>query len=199
MTYDPDPPFYNDLGQALAYAFAMLNAGAKDRHSAFHTPTLGTITVNGTPSVRTVVLRNFDAGERILRFHTDLRSRKPEEIAANPNIAFHFYDAGKKLQLRTECAARIEHQSDDAKAAWAASRVMSRACYAQKFAPGEPLAGPEQLTSAGALADEAAFANFCIVKAQIMHLEWLYLAARGHRRAAFDWRGGELRKMWLAP
>lgn len=199
MNHTIDPPYYDSLEEALSYAFAMLAAGAKDRRSGFHTPAVGTIDLNGAPSVRTVVLRRFDPIERIIAFHTDMRTRKPKEIAANSRIAVHFYDAGRKLQLRTDCTARLEHGSEVARAAWTASRAMSRACYAQAFPPGDPLPEPDAYAHATPLEDEEAFRNFAVVRAKILRLEWLYLASKGHRRALFDWRGGELKCMWLAP
>jgi len=199
MNQHIDPPYYDNLDEALDYAFAMLAAGVKDRRSGFHTPAVATVNAQGAPAVRTVVLRRFEPAERMIAFHTDMRTRKPKEIAANAHIGVHFYDAGRKLQLRADCIARLEHGTDLARAAWDASRAMSRACYAQAVPPGDPLEHPGDYAQVTPLDDEDAFANFAVVRATILRLEWLYLSSKGHRRALFDWRSGALKSMWLAP
>ncbi|NBR79124.1 MAG: pyridoxamine 5'-phosphate oxidase, partial [Alphaproteobacteria bacterium] len=60
----------------------MLERGAADRRSAFHTPTVATIGLDGRPRLRTIVLRACDTANRSLRFHTDARSDKINELRA---------------------------------------------------------------------------------------------------------------------
>ena len=44
---------------------------------------------------------------------------------------------------------------------------------------------------------EAGYKNFCVIKCNIKSIEWLYLAARGHRRAKFDFENKK--ESWLVP
>ena len=75
---------------------------------------------------------------------------------------------------------------------------MSRVCYAQMPMPGAELQFPG-LADPSVLAGAEAFDRFAAVRAQIVTLEWLYLAASGHRRAIFDWRSDEIRMRWVVP
>jgi pyridoxamine 5'-phosphate oxidase len=62
--------------------------------------TLATATPDGRPSARVVLLKGFD--ERGFVFFTDYRSRKGEELEANPHAALAFYWAEVERQVRIE-------------------------------------------------------------------------------------------------
>jgi pyridoxamine 5'-phosphate oxidase len=197
----PPPSFYDDLDGTLAEAWRLIARGVADRRSAFHHPVVATLGLDGTPRARTVILRGCDAAGRVLRFHTDQRSEKVREIAACPDVALHFYDPGAKIQLRL--AGRATAHRDDAVAdtAWAGSRVFSRQCYGIAPGPGTPIAAGEDFSLPDTTdeATAAGRAQFVAVTVEIVTLEWLYLAAAGHRRARFDWTGGALKASWLTP
>ncbi len=61
--------------------------------------TLATVDAEGYPDTRNVLLSEFD-GEA-LYFHTDARSRKAAELAANPRVslAFAWVDLGRQLTV----------------------------------------------------------------------------------------------------
>ena len=46
---------------------------------------------------------------------------------------------------------------------------------------------------------EIGYKNFCVVEIFINSIEWLYLAAKGHRRAYFSLKNNSLDKKWLIP
>lgn len=186
---------YDDLAASCAYGWSMLARGVKDRKSAFHTPSVATMTDNGSPTIRTVVLRSCAIEEKILRFHTDTRSGKIAELQKNPLAAMHFYDAGAKIQLRL--AVRLETLSGDAfDDAWSATRPMSRECYQVTQSPGSPIERPDDVLF-DAHATQDGEAHFVPVAAHVLRMEWLYLAARGHRRALFDFEDDT--QSWLVP
>jgi hypothetical protein len=197
-----EPPYYDDLDGTLHQALGWLGRGIADRRSPFHTPSLATIRADGGPAVRTVILRGFDRSQRHLRIHTDTRSTKRGEIDRDPRVALHFYDPGHKIQLRVDGQATVHVGDEIARRAWDASQPMSRECYRVTPGPGTPLADPH-----GAYIDReptdplAGFENFAAVLITFDRLEWLYLAAAGHRRAVFRWEGegGRLSATWLAP
>lgn len=195
------PTFYNDLDATLEATWAQLARGVNDRRSPFHTPTLGTIARDGSPSVRTVILRGIDAAERRLRFHTDRRSAKAVELKSDPRVAMHFYDAGQKIQLRVAGTAHVHAGDATAQAAWQKSQVMSRACYTQALPPGAAIGDPASLPQLAGVPDgaETGFENFAAVVITVRSIDWLYLGSQGHRRAQFEWPDGVLRKTWLAP
>ncbi len=203
LTYDiaserGNPRHYFDLDAVLGEAWAHLREGVSNSRSAFHTPAIATVTEDGLPSIRTVVLRRCDEGLCEIAFHTDRRSPKFCQLISHAGFAAHFYDPAAKCQLRLKCLARIHENDEVARAAWERSRPMSRDCYGQMIAPGAALAAPEA-AEADWLSEADGFANFAVVLGQVQRLEWLYLAASGHRRALFEWSGSQLAKSWLAP
>jgi pyridoxamine 5'-phosphate oxidase len=186
---------YDDLAASCAYGWSMLERGVKDRKAAFHTPSVATITASGSPTIRTLVLRGCDTKARHLRFHTDTRSGKIAELQANPKGAIHFYDAGTKIQLRL--GVRFEMlRGLDYDAAWQATRPMSRECYQVTQGPGSPIDTPQEVRFDAATTQDGE-AHFVPVRAHVETMEWLYLAARGHRRALFDFTQDT--QSWLVP
>lgn len=194
----PPPAHAGKLDATLAEALRLLSRGVADRRHAFHTPSLASIGQDGTPLARTVVLRGFDAAARTLRFHTDARSAKVGEFAADPRCALHLYDATAQIQLRLAGQIAIHGQDALADTAWAASRPMSRVIYAlpPDAGPGTPLGAPLPAPTD----PEAGRPYFRVLVMRMTHLEWLWLAASGHQRAAFAWDDtGALSSSWLVP
>lgn len=193
-----EPEHYGDLDHVLETAWRLILRGVADRREPFHTPTIATVTPEGRPAVRTVVLRGASQADLRLRFHTDRRSSKLRDLAADPAIAVHFYDPRRKIQIRIDGTATVHHDDTQAREAWERSRPFSRACYRVDPAPGSVIAAPDALAP-DAFAEPDAFKNFARVEIAVGSLEWLYLAVAGHRRARFDWRDGEATAVWLVP
>ena len=45
---------------------------------------------------------------------------------------------------------------------------------------------------------EEGYKNFCVIKCKIKTIEWLYLAAKGHRRALINFEASK-KFTWLVP
>jgi hypothetical protein len=176
-------------------AFRRLSGGIGDRASAFHTPALVTVSPEGAPEARTMVLRGFDGEARTLRLHTDARSGKLAGLARDPRCQVFGYDAAAKLQLRLDGSAQVHDFDALADEAWAGSRESSRMCYAASDGPGTPVGAPPAAPRDAV----AGRANFRAVVVRFHRLEFLELAAAGHRRARFAWRDDMLEATWLAP
>jgi pyridoxamine 5'-phosphate oxidase len=74
---------------------------------------LATATSDGRPSVRMVLLKRAD--ERGFSFHTNLESRKGDELSRNPAAALLFYWAPLGRQVRVEGRAeRVADAESDA-------------------------------------------------------------------------------------
>ncbi len=183
-------------GDALANALARLAAGVTDRRSPFHTPTLATRDAGGGPNLRTVILRAFDPKARTLRIHTDRRSVKAAELAADPRAMLHAYDAVAQVQVRLRGLARLHGDDALAGAAWASSRDSSRMCYAAVEAPGETVAAPPPAPRD----PDAGRGNFVAIVLTIQSLDWLLLDHDGHRRVHAEWdAAGRPTARWIAP
>ena len=83
---------------------------------------------------------------------------------------------------------------------------MSRQCYLGNKPPGfEALSPTSGLTEEvdkhkySIEESEIGYKNFCVVEIFIESIEWLYLAARGHRRAYFALKNSSVEKKWLIP
>ena len=190
------PAFADDIMASLQEAFRLLADAVPNRRSAFHTPTIASLDDTGAPSLRTVVLRGFDADARSLRFHTDRRSDKARGIARDPRVMMHFYDAALHIQLRVAGRATLHLDDAVADAAWEASRSSSRMCYAAPDASGAIVPGPP----AAPKDSEIGRPHFAAVVIGFYKLEWLWLAAAGHQRARFIWdEAGHLSADWIAP
>ena len=117
-----------------------------------------------------------------------------------------FYDKVEKVQLRINVNAKINYQNDMAEKSWKKTVLMSRQCYLGKKAPGSPSIDPssgltEDIDNLKYSLDESeiGYNNFCVIEAFIKSIEWLYLAAKGHRRAYFSFENNSLKKKWLIP
>jgi hypothetical protein len=194
------PPYYDDLDATREQALALLVRGVKDRRSGMHSFTVATIGADGAPSLRTVVNRGFDAATRELRFHTDTRSPKLQELSNDPRAAIHVYDPRAKTQLRMEALATIHRDDGLRQSAWDKTRDFSRECYRVVRAPGDAVATPSDVAFTEGQHPDEGMENFVAVTLRIHTLEWLYLAHQGHRRARFSWdEDDRLTQTWLVP
>ncbi len=184
------------IWQAMAADLAAAVASA--RHP-LHLLTVATVDAAGGPHARTVVLRGFDAVCREVRFHTDIRSPKAEQIGADSRVALHWYDATRRLQLRIPARATVHHGDAIAAAAWHASRPMSRACYTTSEPPGTSLEVFRPAPPPPAADDDRGLAFFAVVCCRFDTLELLVLHASGHERIRLRLTGTEPIREILAP
>lgn len=174
-----------------------LSRAVRDRHSPMHTPVVAT----ADGDVRIMVLRDYQPGARVLRFHTDARAPKVALIGAGGAVGVLFYDQAAKVQIRCRGTGRIERVGPVADAAWHASTRFARRCYLGA-GPGAVSEGPTSGLPAaveGTEPDEAqlvpARENFAVLLVTVYRFDWFYLAHSGHRRAVLD---GD-RWQWVSP
>ena len=92
MTPGPHP-WASDLSQLYAEVWTRLTRGVHDRHAPARHPTLATVTPEGKPQARTVVLRAANKTTGTLDIHTDLGSAKVEDLRVTPFAALHVWDS----------------------------------------------------------------------------------------------------------
>jgi pyridoxamine 5'-phosphate oxidase len=200
------PAFYDDLELTLAHAWGLWVRGGADRRSPLHTPVVATVDADCLPQARVMVLRKADAAARTLRFHTDRRSAKAAELAGQTAVTVLGYDPAAKIQLRVRGTAAVMTEGDAVDQAWAKTGMASRKCYLAEAGPGDVSAhATSGLMPVFATRDptepesQPGRENFAILLVTVTSLEWLYLAAQGHRRARFEWNGAEMAATWLVP
>jgi len=191
--------FYNSLELTLLEAENLISDGVENSKSMFHTPVLSSF-VEKTISTRTVVLREFDSENRILRFHTDNRSGKIEELKENSISSVHGYDPDLKVQIRLKGRTTLHIDNEISKKAWAESKEMSKMCYSVKDSPGNKVSSPEPFDLIKEEIDiELGYSNFAVLHFIYDSLEFLFLKGSGHRRSFFDWSSDQLKSSWLIP
>ena len=191
--------FYNSLELTLLEAENLISDGVENSKSMFHTPVLSSF-VEKTISTRTVVLREFDSKNRTLRFHTDSRSGKIEELKENSISSVHGYDPDLKVQIRLKGKTSLHIDNEISKKAWAESREMSKMCYSVKDSPGNKISSPEPFDLIKEEIDiELGYNNFAVLHFNYDSLEFLFLKGAGHRRSLFDWSSDQLKSSWLIP
>lgn len=200
---DPEPT----LPSILADLWSGLAAAVRDRDHPWHLPSVATIGLDGSPQVRTVVLRDADPTRHAIVCHTDARSPKVAEITARPEVAWHFYDPRSRLQLRVKAIATVHRACDGdplAIARWNASTLSARRCYLAPHPPGVASEGPSANLPEGLLdrspiagEDGPGRANFAVVATRAIEIDWLWLRAAGHRRARFSLARGA--SSWIEP
>ena len=166
-----------------------LTRGVKDRKHTFHTPVFCNVDNENNIESRVVVLRQFDSPNMVLNFHTDFRSPKIVGLQQNNNSLLVFYDHKLKIQLRIKTTSTINNQNKVTQEMWEQTKLFSRKCYLTEKAPSSSTNLPEDGIdqSLGGREptieeSERGYKNFTVVQNQIQQIDWLYLAASGHRR-----------------
>ena len=199
------PDYYNNLDKVYLKIWDLLDSGFKDRNAPFHIPVF-ICGDNSNFDGRIIVLRGVNEKEKKIWFHSDIRSNKLKILKSNSKATFLFYDKSEKIQLRIGVDTKINYQNEVTKESWKNTAHMSRQCYLGKNPPGSDSTTP----SSGLSEDvdnlkysieesEVGYKNFCVVETFIKSIEWLYLAAKGHRRAHFVFKNNSLEKKWLIP
>ena len=199
------PDYYNNLDKIYTKVWDLLNLGLLDRNAPFHLP----VFICGKDKNfegRTIVLRGINKKNKSLWFHTDIRSKKINILKNNPKASFLFYDKDKKIQLRIFGNTKINYQNDITLESWKKTIHMSRQCYLGEKIPGDVVADPTSGLSEkvdnfkySLEESEIGYKNFCLIETFITSIEWLYLAAKGHRRARFIFTNDLVEKKWIIP
>ncbi len=193
------------IDEVLTTIWHLLYRGAVQKKDPLHTATIGTIQ-EGTPQLRTVVLRKTDTTARTLYFYTDIRSRKVHQLKENSTLSWLFYHPKKNVQIRAKGKTTIHHQDDLTATLWKSLPSYGRKTYGTTHAPSTPLNTlsddlpalwkAEEIELA---ATEYAYENFAVIGCEIDELEWLHLQRSGHQRAQFSFLNGDWKGSWIVP
>ena len=197
------PAYYENLSEIKKKIWLMLNDAVTNRSSQFRIP----VFICGDQKDfdgRIVVLRKSDQSNNLVQFHSDIRSDKISKLKNNKNASMLFYDKEEKIQLRVKVECEINNQNSITEESWKKTQHISRRCYLTDNPPGTKSENP----TSGMISkledfdysmeqSEEGYKNFTVIKCKIKSIEWLYLAAKGHRRAKFDIDTNK--NSWLVP
>ena len=197
------PAYYENLQEIQKKLWSMLDDAVVNRSSPFRIPVFISTSQNDIDG-RIVVLRKSYKNNNLLQFHTDFRSQKVNILKKNKNASLLFYDKEEKIQLRVKVICEINNKNSVTEESWKKTQHISRRCYLTDSGPGTISENP----TSGMISkledfdytmeqSEKGYENFTVIKCNIKSIEWLYLAAKGHRRAIFDFENKK--NNWLVP
>jgi len=197
------PAYYENFSEIKKKIWLMLNDAVTNRSSPFRIP----VFICGNQEDfdgRIVVLRKSDQSNNLVQYHSDLRSDKIAKLKNNRNAAMLFYDKKEKIQVRLKVECTVNHENEITNESWSKTGHISRKCYLVYNGPGVespiPTSGlkPELDNFEFTMKQsEEGYKNFTVIQCRIKSIEWLYLAAKGHRRARFDLENNK--EHWLIP
>ena len=196
--------YYEDSKEIEKKLWSLLIRAVNDRSSEFRTPVFicgGQDNLDG----RVVVLRKVDDKNNFIQFHSDIRSTKIDIIKKNSNCSLLFYGKKEKIQLRMKVESELHYDDEVTKISWDKTGHISRKCYLVTNGPGtkseKPTSGLDNKFDNFNFSKEESeegYKNFCVIKCKVKSIEWLYLAAKGHRRALIELKGSK-KFTWLVP
>jgi len=179
-----------DLGEFLDHAWSLMTRGVADPKSVAKNPTFSTISDEGFPAMRTVVLRRADRKANCLEIHTDIQTNKVFSLKKNNLAGLHFWIPKAKFQIRASVVVDILTGSK-VEGQWNKIPIQSRVSYGSKPSPGIEINGPfdyQKLPKQD---------NFAVLRCDIRELDLLYLGAL-HQRALYK-PGDPSSSTWVAP
>jgi pyridoxamine 5'-phosphate oxidase len=197
------PAYYENFKEIQKKIWLMLDDSISNRDAQFRIPVFICGNQNDFDG-RVVVLRKSDQQNNLVQFHSDIRSNKIAKLKKNKKASMLFYDKEEKIQVRLKVECIVNHNNEITKQSWIKTGHMSRKCYLLDNGPGTesptPTSGlkPELDNFEFTMEQsEEGYKNFTVIQCEIKNIEWLYLAAKGHRRARFDLENKK--DTWLVP
>lgn len=156
---------------------------------------LATVALDGEPAVRTVVFRGFLQGSDTLRFTTDTRTAKAEQLAENPRAEACWIFRESREQFRLAGRLRLiaeDHPEPDLAvarlASWGETPASTRLTFGWPD-PGSPRAEPRRFRVSAPDPDRppSSFALLLLEPDRVDHLD---LRPDPHARTRYQRPGG---------
>ena len=170
----PALPFVED-------ALSALGRSVGDRDAALRNVQLATVSPEGAPGLRTVVLRAFGRAPALAEMHTDARAAKARDIAHASQVSILAWSAADRLQLRFEGSARLHRDDDVARARWDTLSPNARGAYGLRALPGATIADPADRSP---LPPAEQFRQFAVILVSLASVDVLRLGPAGEQRRA---------------
>ena len=193
---DKLPNLYKNIDETLESAKLILSEAVPNTQTLFHTPVVSTIHENKIVS-RVMVLREFNFDNKILRFHTDNRAAKIDDIMKNASSTVIGYDPDLKIQIKMQGQTKVHIDDEVAKMAWNESTPRSKKCYSVKGGSTKEIEDPQDYDIEDFVVEDG-YKNFAVLIFKFISLEFLYLKSSGHRRAIHKWDDNQT-STWLVP
>ena len=167
-----------------------LGRGVADAKHPARRPTLATVSPQGLPEARTVVLRHADRTDATVSLHTDLFSDKIKSLRQTPHVALHVWDARQNLQIRLQAEVQIK-SGPSTRALWDKIPDHAQQSYGVTPPPGVPI------EEALAYVKQPDPATFAVIDCAVTTIDAVHLG-ENHRRCSFS-RARHWHGQWLSP
>lgn len=174
----------------LTRVWDTLAQGVADAAHPARRPTFATLSADGWPEARTVVLRSADRGDAEVTVHTDLYSDKIKSLGHVPRAALHIWDAAQDLQIRMQMEVKIQSGAQT-RALWDKIPDHAQQSYGVTPPPGTPIKDALEYVK------DPDPATFAVLLCRVIHIDAVHLCVN-HRRCSFS-RVGHWQGQWLSP
>ena len=181
---------FKKLDDFLDFSWVQIYRGKADKKSPARHPTFVTLSTDGFPNARTLVMRRSDRKNNQIEFHTDNESSKMLELKKSPRAGIHIWIPKVQLQIQMEVLVEIK-VGEITIPYWNDVPTNSRVTYGTIPSPGTVIESPNAYYHAP---DQKRFAVL------VCHIETIKLLLLGvkHIRANYkktnNWQGE-----WLSP
>ncbi len=123
-------------------ALSVLQRSLQDHGSDLRNVQLATVSADGAPDVRTLVLRDFAWPPGRMEMHTDARAAKVPAVEATRRVALLSWSAEEQLQLRFSGTARLHRDDEITRDRWERLSERGRGAYGTVATPGAAIPDP---------------------------------------------------------
>ncbi|MEJ8561796.1 pyridoxamine 5'-phosphate oxidase family protein [Yoonia sp. GPGPB17] len=182
--------WFETTADILTKVWDTLDRGVIDADHPARRPTLATVSPDGWPEARTVVLRSADRTGGVVTVHTDLYSDKIKSLQPVPRAALHIWDVEQNLQIRLQAEVAIA-RAPETRTLWDEIPDHAQQSYGVTPPPGTPI------ETALDYVKQPDPETFAVLHCTIIAIDALHLGA-DHRRVSYS-RVGHWQGQWLSP
>ena len=195
-------------------ALSALERSLHERGSDLRNVQLATLSPQGRPGLRTLVLRGFERSPASAEMHTDARAAKARDIAHAGQVTLLAWSSADQLQIRLDGDARLHRDDDVARARWEGLSPNARNSYGLRADPGSRVAAPPPRSgwraapgAPGAAPDdrshlppEQQFLQFAVILVSLSGIDVLRLGPEGSQtRACGRFTASGIDARWSGP
>lgn len=167
-----------------------LEASVSEGGHPFRLPVVATVTPDGGPAARIVVLRRVESDTGVLEFHTDSRSAKIEDLRHGDELTWVVWEPSRQVQVRLQSKASIHLADSVVDSRWSVCPIQNQRNYLRRLSPGSLLSDPQELSLLATDAEErqtrgSERSHFAVVRATVDHIDFYEINEALQRRAWF--------------
>lgn len=185
---------------SLSFVEAGLSAlqrALQDRGNELRNIQMATVSPEGRPDLRTLVLRDLQLLPASAEVHSDARAAKVRDIAVTDRVSLLAWSSADRLQLRLGGIARLHRGNDVARARWAALSPKARDAYGSQAIPGAEIKSPGDQHH---LSPKEQFLQFTVILVSLDTVDVLRLEPDGGQtRASGRFTPAGIVACWVSP